>query len=67
MATFPIGTEFKTRGKFPKRCKVVDILYTYNSKNELVQTRYVSEHTFMGQTLRDSNVGETTIAMGLIS
>lgn len=63
---FAIGTQFKTRGKAPKLCTVVDILKTYNSKNELVQVRYVATHQFMGQTVTDRDVPATTIAMGLV-
>jgi hypothetical protein len=45
-------------------CAVTDILKTYNSKGELVKIRYVAEHQFMGQTVTDRDVVETTIAMG---
>jgi hypothetical protein len=62
---FPIGTKFKSRGKHPRECTVVDIFKTYNSKDELVSVRYVAEHQFMGQTVTDTNVLHTTIAMGL--
>lgn len=62
---FAIGQKFKTRGKHPKLCTVVDILRTYNSNNELVKVCYVSSHQFMGQIMIDSNVSETTIQMGL--
>ena len=63
---FPIGTQFSTRGKFPKICKVIDIHQTYNVAGVLVKTRYVAIHAFAGQCVTDSNVGETTIAMGLM-
>ena len=62
---YPIGTKYKTRGKAPRLCEVVDILKTYNSKGELVKTRYVATHSFMGQTVTDYNVVKTTIAMGI--
>ena len=62
---YPIGTKYKTRGKAPRLCEVVDILKTYNSKGELVKTRYVATHSFMGQTVTDYDVIKTTIAMGL--
>jgi hypothetical protein len=64
---YTIGTKFKTRGKYPKECTVIDILKTYNSKNELVSIRYVSVHTFLGQQVIDKDVPATTIAMGLIN
>lgn len=63
---FAIGTKFKTRHKIPRVCQVIDILKTYNNAGELVSIRYVSVHEFMGQKVTDSNVVETTIAMGLI-
>ena len=63
---YPIGTQFKTRGKAPRLCTVTDILKTYNSAGELVKTRYVAQHDFMGQKVNDYDVVATTIAMGLI-
>lgn len=61
---FPIGTKYKTRGKFPRLCTVTDILTTYNSKGEFVKLRYVATHEFLGATITESDVVETTIAMG---
>jgi hypothetical protein len=63
---FNIGHQFKTRGKHPRLCTVIDILRTYNAKGDLVKTRYVATHEFMGQTVTDSDICETTIAMGSI-
>ena len=62
---FPIGTQFKTRGKHPRLCVVMDIWRTYNAVGDLVRVRYVADHEFMGQVIRDCDVCETTIAMGL--
>jgi hypothetical protein len=62
---FAIGTTFKTRGKAQKTCTVVDYYITRNMSGEVVKTRYIAEHEFMGQTLRDEYV-ETSIAMGLV-
>jgi len=62
---YSIGQQYKTRGRYPRQCTIVDILRTYNSVGELVQIRYVVEHEFMGQTVRDASVCETTIAMAL--
>lgn len=59
-----IGTTYKTRGKHPKLCTVVDVLKTYNSVGELVSTRYVSEHEFCGQIVTDRDVVAATIALG---
>ena len=64
-AKYPIGTRFKTRHKIPRVCVIIDILKTYNNTGELVQIRYVSSHTFMGQSVIDRDVVETTITMGL--
>ena len=64
---FKIGTKFRTMGKAPRLCTVVDIHSTYNVNGELVKIRYVAEHEFIGQTIRDSDVVETTIARGLVN
>jgi hypothetical protein len=53
---FPIGTKYRTRGKAPRDCTVVDILRTFNAKDELVSVRYVSAHEFMGQIVIDRDV-----------
>lgn len=62
-----IGTKYKTRGKHPKICTVVDVLKTYNGAGELVKLRYVSEHDFCGQMVTDSDVVIVTIQRGLIA
>jgi hypothetical protein len=61
---FQIGQQFTTRGKRPRLCTVTDILKTYNARGELVRVRYVATHEFMGQTVTDHDVCETTVAMG---
>jgi hypothetical protein len=58
---------YKSRGKSPRVCTVTDILTTYNSKGELVKTRYVSTHEFMGQTVTEYDVPASAISMGLIT
>lgn len=64
---FPVGTKFKRIGlKHAKVETVVDILTTTNLAGEVVSIRYVAEHEFMGQTVRDSDVLGTTIARGLV-
>lgn len=35
---------------------ITDILKTYNSKGELVRTRYVATHDFMGQMITDGDI-----------
>jgi hypothetical protein len=64
-ARFPIGTQYLTRGKRKDLCTVVDILKTYNNAGELVNIRYVTEHEFCGQMVRDRDVVDPTIAMNL--
>lgn len=66
MGMIPIGTKYKTRHKEPKLCTVIDRYDTFNSIGELVRTRYVSVHTFCGQTVTEYDVLETTIKMGII-
>lgn len=61
---FPVGTQFKTRGKAPRVCTVVDFLVTRNLAGEIVRTEYVEEHDFCGQKIR-SFVCETTVAIGV--
>ena len=68
--TIEIGTKFiKQRGKVKNdRIETVtDILKTYNLAGELVKTRYVATHDFLGQTVTDSDVCLVTIVKGLIS
>jgi len=65
-ARFKIGTTFKTGGKAPHLCTVIDIHKTYDSLGDLVKIRYVATHEFMGQTVTDRDVVDTTIARGLV-
>lgn len=56
-----IGTQFiRYYGKRKDVETVVDILKTYNSKNELVKIEYVVEHDLLGQKVKDI-VSKTTI------
>ena len=65
---FPVGTTFKPVGrKHAKVCTVTDIHTTTNLAGEFVKLRYVATHDFLGQTLSDTDVIETTIARGLIA
>jgi len=64
---FAIGQQFMTRGRHPRLCTVVDILQTYNAAGELVKIRYLAAHEFLGKTVTDHDVCETTIAMGAIA
>ena len=60
------GTTFKTRGRNPRLCTVIDVLVTYNLAGERVKSRYVATHELAGQAVTDYDVVETTIAMGLV-
>lgn len=61
---FKIGQQFLTRGRSPRLCTITDIWRTYNNAGELVRLRYVATHDFMGQTLTDYDVVDTTISLG---
>ncbi len=63
-AKYTIGTQYKSAGKRPHICTVTDIWRVYNHYDELVKVRYVATHQFMGQTVTDYDVCETTIARG---
>lgn len=60
-----IGMQFLSGGKNKRICTVIDILKTYNSKNELVKTTYLEEHEFCGQTIK-SEVNCVSIQRGYI-
>lgn len=62
-----IGTQFMTPGRAPRKCTVVDIHKTYNMAGELVKTRYVTTHEFMGQTVTERDIPAITIQRGFIS
>ena len=64
---YSIGTKFKSGGKNPRECTVIDIYRTYNSENELVKLNYVAVHDFLGQKVTDREVCQSTIDRGLIS
>lgn len=59
---FPVGTRFTPARKHAVECVVVDILTTRNIKGDVVAIRYVAEHLFCGQVVRNHDVLETTIA-----
>jgi hypothetical protein len=62
---FEIGQQFKTSGKHPRLCVVIDVLKTYNSAGELVELAYLAEHSLLGQVMSE-RVHDTTIARGMI-
>ena len=63
---YPVGTQFKTRGKAPKLCTVEDQLYTYNSEGELVGFKYVASNVTLGQKVYDYDVSPATVVRGLV-
>jgi len=62
-----IGKQYRTRGKHPKLCTVIDVHTTYNKDGEKVKTRYVSEHDFLGQKVIDKDVCFATILMNEVA
>jgi hypothetical protein len=63
MQKYPIGFKF-TWGqgkKTPRKSTVVDFLTTTNAAGNAVKERYIVEYLFLGQTVRDSEVVQTTI------
>lgn len=58
-----IGMKFLSGGKNKRLCTVIDILKTYNSKNELVKTTYLEQHEFCGQKVK-SEVSCVTVQRG---
>lgn len=63
---FPIGTQYRPAGKHAQITTVVDQLTTTNSKGEILRTSYITEHTFLGQSVKNYDVVDTTIARGLL-
>ena len=64
---YPIGTKFMSLGKTPYECTVIDVLKTYNSKNELVRIGYESAHEFLGQIVTEHNLLAASIARGIFA
>jgi hypothetical protein len=62
---YPIGTKFMSIGKYPKECTVIDVLKTYNSKNELIEVSYNAVHNFLGQEVIQKYLPEASIARGI--
>jgi hypothetical protein len=62
---FPIGTQFLSSGKHPRLCEVVDVWVTFNNAGQVVHFRYVAKHTFLGQTVRQIDVLENSVARGV--
>jgi hypothetical protein len=62
---FPIGTEFMSRGKHPRKCTVIDYRTTTDSRGEVVRISYVASHEFLGIPVVEE-VTEMRVAMGLL-
>ena len=63
---YQIGQQFTLTRKHSKQDRtIVDIHVTRNTSDEIVKIRYVTEHTFMGQVVIDSDVVPVTIARSL--
>jgi hypothetical protein len=64
---YPQGTKFIRRGDKQRRvCTVIDYHTTRNISGDIVKQRYVAGHEFMGQTIIETDICETTIARGEI-
>ena len=62
-----IGMQYIPRSDKKKRIHtVIDCYKTYNSKNELVNTKYVATYDFIGQTMTVYDVVQPTIAIGAL-
>ena len=59
------GTKFIRKSGKRKNKQVetiTDVYRTYNNANELIKIRYVATHEFIGNTITDYDVLETTIS-----
>jgi hypothetical protein len=65
MIKIGIGTEFFTRGKYPRKCKVIDVYTTTNSAGIVVKVTYVAEHEFLNRTILEYDIPEATIIRGM--
>lgn len=54
-----IGQKFIPIGKRKDVYTVIDIYRTYNNKRELIDTQFVCEHTFMGQSIKSQHCRTT--------
>lgn len=61
-----IGMQFYSGSKHKRVSTVIDILKTYNIKNELVKTMYLESHEFCGQKLT-SEVNCVTVQRNYIN
>ena len=62
---YGVGTNFIRKSGKRKNKQVetiTDVYRTYNNANELIKIRYVATHEFIGNTITDYDVLETTIS-----
>jgi hypothetical protein len=64
---YPVGTVFTKRVAkgVTQECTVVDFEVTRNLAGEIVRARYVTSHSFLGQTILERDVVQTTIDRAL--
>ena len=62
---FEIGTQYYPVRKHTYLVTITDRLTTRNEAGEVVKTCYVGTHQFMGQTVTDYDICDTSIARGL--
>lgn len=61
---FKPGTKYLSNTKHPRLYTVTDVHVTSNLAGEIVSTRYVATHDFLGQIVTARDVLHTTIAIG---
>ena len=52
-------------GKAANLCTITDVHTTRNLTGEVVKTRYVATHQFLGQTVTDTDIVAVTVARGI--
>lgn len=62
---FPIGTQYLSRGKHPRLCTVSKQLTVTDETGEVIKRYYWATHEYMGQTVTDHDVIDTTVAIGI--
>ena len=63
--TYQIGTIYMDIGKAANLCTITDIHTTINLANDIVKTRYVATHQFLGQTITEADIVAVTVARGI--
>ena len=63
---YDISTQYISQGKHKDLCTVVGFSTAYNSNNEVVNIKYISTHKYLGQTVYNYDVLESTITRKII-